>query len=131
MSLADRTNPEPRVWALEIPNQPYSTPNSREHWARKARKARDWRHATAMIARARKVPPCRRIRVALDLWPHDRRRRDADNLLLVLKWCLDGLRDAGVIEDDTSEYVTFSAPTIHEPLPSRIVTWVLTVEEIA
>ena len=39
--------------------------------------------------------------------PRDRLRRDQDNLVPTLKPCIDGLVDAGVIPDDTPEYVSW------------------------
>jgi crossover junction endodeoxyribonuclease RusA len=117
-----------RAWTLDLPHMDYSTPNSREHWAQKARKAREWRNATALLARQAKIPTCERITVSLELWPFDKRRRDPDNLLLVLKHCIDGLRDANVIADDTGDQVSFSTPVIHPPRPDRFVKWRLTVE---
>jgi Holliday junction resolvase RusA-like endonuclease len=116
---------------LDLPPTEYSTPNSRDHWAVKARHARAWRFNTSVLARDAKIPRCDRIRVALELWPRDNRRRDPDNLLLVLKHCLDGLRDAGVVDDDTGEYVEFRQPVIHPARDDRRVMWLLTVEEAA
>lgn len=118
-------------WKLLLPPNDYSTPNSREHWAKKARKAKQWRADTAILARAAHVPRCERVRVSLEFWPRDRRRRDPDNLLLALKWSIDGLRDANVIADDTGDQVTFTSPVIHPPRDDRETTWVLTIEEAA
>lgn len=118
------------TWQLELPNSPYYSGNSRMHWRKKAELIRTWRHASAMLARAMKIPHLERAVVSLDLWPHDRRRRDPDNLVPgVLKPAVDGLVDAGVVEDDAPEFVRLVMPVIHAPLPSRIVTWHLTVEE--
>lgn len=93
-------------WSLRLP---YSTPplslNDRRHWAAKARITREVRHATAVHAREQRIPRLEHARVQLLYIPRDKRRRDADNLVATLKPCLDGLRDAGVLEDDDASRV--------------------------
>jgi crossover junction endodeoxyribonuclease RusA len=120
-----------RSWVLDLPDEPYPTPNRSDHWAKKAGMARAWRHNTAILARHVLVPRCDKVHVTLDYWPPDRRRRDADNLLLVLKHCIDGLRTADVVEDDDPSHVTFAMPVIHEPRDDRRPKWLLTVSEDA
>lgn len=121
-----------RQWQLDLPPQPYSTPNSREHWARTAEKAKSWRTAARLLALEAKVPRLDRITVHLDYWPKDRRRRDRDNLVSgVLKHCLDGLVDAGVVPDDAPEYVDARMPVIHPPRDNRQPLWLLTISEPA
>ena len=119
-----------RSWELSLPNSPYYSANSRMHWRKKAEMVRVWRQASALLAMHQGVPHLERAVVSLQLWPHDKRRRDPDNLVPgVLKPAVDGLVDAGVLEDDAPEFVRLVMPVIHEPKPSRIVTWLLTVSE--
>lgn len=119
-----------RTYVLDLPAQHYSTPNSREHWARRAENAHAWRSAACLLAR--QAPALDRITVTLDYWPKDRRRRDRDNLVSgVLKHVLDGIVDAGVVPDDAPEYVDARMPVIHEPRDDRQAMWVLTVEAVA
>lgn len=120
-----------RSWVLDLPDQPYPTPNRNDHWAKKAEMARGWRHDTALLAREARIPRCDKVHVTLQFWPPDRRRRDADNLLLVLKHCIDGLRTAQVVEDDDPTHVTFAMPVIHSPRDDRQAMWLLTVEDAA
>lgn len=120
-----------RSWQLDLPDQPYPSLNGREHWAAKNRKAQAWRTATRLIAREANVPALDSITVRLDYWPKDRRRRDRDNLMAVVKHCIDGLRDAQVIVDDDADRVTFTAPTIHPPRDDRQPLWLLTITEAA
>lgn len=120
-----------RAWGIELPDQPYPSLNGREHWAVKNRKAQAWRSATRLLALEAKVPPLERISVRLDYWPKDKRRRDRDNLMGVVKHCIDGLRDAKVIVDDDADTVTFTAPTIHPPRADKQPTWLLTVTELS
>jgi len=93
---------------------PWETPpltaNQRLHWARKAKLTRTIRDAIAHLARD--VPYLDRAVVRLDWIVTDKRRRDEDNLFPTFKACVDGLVDADVVRDDTSEYVTREHPRI-------------------
>lgn len=120
-----------RSWVLDLPDQPYVSLNSRDHWAVKNRKAQAWRTATRLLALEAKVPPLASIAVRLDYWPKEHRQRDRDNLMAVVKHCIDGLRDAKVIVDDDATRVTFEAPAIHPPRDDRQPLWLLTVSEAA
>ncbi|MFM1964922.1 MAG: phage Tortellini [Actinomycetota bacterium] len=103
-------------WTIRLP---YSTPpltlNGRQHWATKARGVKEVRGTTATLARVLQIPACESIHVQLHYVPRDGRRRDADNLVGTLKPCIDGLVDAGVVPDDSPEYVTWSPPVIDAP----------------
>jgi crossover junction endodeoxyribonuclease RusA len=70
------------------------------------------RQDVATLCRVLHIPPCDAIHVQLIYVPRDRRRRDSDGLVATLKPCLDGIVDAGVVPDDSPEYVTWSAPII-------------------
>lgn len=116
------------TYVLDLPDQPFCTPNSRTHWAVRARCARDWRDTTAWLAKAKRIPPQDRIVVALTMQAKDRRRRDRDNLVSgVLKHCIDGLVDAGVVPDDSPEYVDARMPRIVTCPERSSHGWVLTV----
>jgi crossover junction endodeoxyribonuclease RusA len=57
-----------------------------------------------------------RIAVGLTYVPRDKRRRDPDNLVVPLfKALVDGIVDAGIVPDDTPEYVIRSMPVILPP----------------
>lgn len=51
--------------------------------------------------------------VTLHYRPRDNRRRDADNLVPTLKALCDGLVDAGLVPDDTPNYMHKHMPVIH------------------
>ena len=63
-------------------------------------KGRQYRSAVQALAAAQKWPKFgqSRVKVAIDAWMPDKRRRDLDNLL---KATLDALTHAGVWEDDS------------------------------
>jgi crossover junction endodeoxyribonuclease RusA len=110
---------EPR-WQIVLPWQaPPLSLNDRgqSRGAREKRSATiaEVRQAVCTMARAKGVPAMSAIHVRLHWRPAVKRRRDPDNLVATLKPCLDGLVDAGVVPDDTQEYVDWSRPMIHPP----------------
>ena len=95
-----------RTWTIELPaGMPLVSLNHREHWAARNRKARGLKDAAIALARQAKIPPLERIRVTVLFDPPDRRKRDHDNLWPVAKHLTDGLVIAGVVPNDTPEYV--------------------------
>lgn len=89
---------------LPLPDRVLS-PNSRAHWRQKARATKAYRGlAAAAAAAARGLTyeplPMRAAIVRATYRVADRRRRDRDNLLAMLKPVFDGLQDAGVVRDD-------------------------------
>lgn len=117
-----------RRWQLELPDAPILTPNSRAHWRRRQERAQVWRGNAADLAAHLEVPRFDRIRVTLDHWRKDRRRCDPDRNALVVKWCIDGLVDAGVVDDDNYVHVEAVVLRMHAPLEHRRPVWLLTVE---
>lgn len=84
----------------------------------KSKATREVRETACVLAKAANLkylsPP---VEVTLHYQPRDKRRRDADNLVAPLKALCDGLVDAGVVEDDTPEYMMKMMPVIHPPIP--------------
>ena len=104
-------------WTIRLP---YTTPpltlNGRMHWATKARITREVRGYVWGTSH-RDVPECDSIHVTLVYVPRDKRGRDRDNLVATLKPCIDGLVDAGIVPDDTPDFVSWEPPVIAEPDP--------------
>lgn len=79
-------------------------PNRVSHWTKKARAKKKQRQAAGMLAlphRPRSRDPIKTGNIECAFhWP-DKRRRDLDNALASMKSAIDGLRDAGLIEDDS------------------------------
>jgi hypothetical protein len=72
---------------------------------------------TAMVRAAarerfRTFPPVERVEVLMTWTVKDRRRRDAENPVATLKALCDGLVDAGIVPDDTPQYMTKHMPVI-------------------
>lgn len=122
------------VWWLGVPLTPSDilNLNHRTHWAVEARLKKQWRDTVHLMCRSAKIPPCGHILVALHYAPAMSRRRDPDNLVASLKPACDGIVDAGVIPDDTSEFVTRDMPVIEAPikLPDGYTRLALYIERI-
>lgn len=109
--------PVPRSWMLEFPpGTPVLSLNDRLHHMARHRLEKQLQNDSITLARHVKVPHCERIHVVLVLHPKRRGRRDLDNLSATLKPCIDGIRRAGVVEDDDSSRVTFEI-RVGEPSP--------------
>ena len=72
---------------------------------------------TAMVRRAAAeafagFPPVGRVEVTMTWTVKDRRRRDDENPVSTLKALCDGLVDAGVVPDDTHEFMVKNMPVI-------------------
>ena len=106
-----------RTWTTRISTftKPPLSLNDRTHWRVKAKygkEIRAWVREWATYT----VPACSVAEVEFHYTPRDRRRRDQDNLVPNLKHAIDGLVDAGVIPDDTPEYVRW---TVHIDPPDK------------
>lgn len=112
----------------------YSKPplslNDRMHWATRSRHAAALKQAAWAGAKAEHIPHLEAAVITLHYLPRDERRRDADNLFATLKPCVDGIRDAGVVSEDTHDVVT-PRVQIHAPLKGQPGRLWLTVEEVA
>jgi crossover junction endodeoxyribonuclease RusA len=106
-----------RTWEIRLPwDKPPASANDRDHWRVKARKVQNIRSVALLSTDDYDVRPCTRIAVELTYVPRDKRRRDPDNLVVPLfKALVDGIVDAGIVPDDTPEYVIRSMPQILPP----------------
>ncbi len=83
-------------------------PNSRVHWAVRARKAKNARTVAAWTAREAGIRPGdpdipQALKVTAVFSPPDNRRRDVDGMLSSIKSYLDGISDAIGIDDSKWE----------------------------
>lgn len=99
--------------------------NARTHWAVKAKQVREVRQAAASLTLAAQVPPLQHISVELHYRPRDKRRRDPLNLVAMLKPIEDGIVDAGIIPDDTPEYLTPVMPMIDMPNKDAAIYFII------
>ncbi len=90
--------------------RPPLSANDRMHWRRKAQLTSTVRSA-ARLAFANH-PPAPRVEVRMTWVVTTRHRRDADNTVPTLKAICDGLVDAGIVPDDTPEFMVKHMPVI-------------------
>lgn len=106
-------------WMLHLPWEknpaPMNRSGARGGWRATARQGSAVRDVAFTLARAH-IPRSGRIRVRLDWHVITRRVRDEDNLVRCMKHLVDGLRLAGVVDDDDRRYVLRDMPEIeHRP----------------
>ena len=77
------------------------SPNSRVHWARKARAAKAYKKACHVIAKASgvKIDWDGEVYFWINFYPPDKRERDDDNLIAAFKAGRDGMAEALGIDD--------------------------------
>lgn len=100
---------------MMIPREPPPSLNQmqRMHWARRKQIRDLWAEEIAVAAMEAGRPRFRRAQILLRLFYRTNRRRDLDNAIGgPAKVILDGLKDAGVIEDDNVRAVRLMPPVI-------------------
>lgn len=98
------------ILPLELERPPL-TANQRMHWRQKAEITRAVRQL-GYIAVLDLPKNQARISVGLTWVVKDARRRDVDNIVPTLKALCDGIVDAGVVPDDTPEFMVKTMPEI-------------------
>lgn len=93
-------------------SKPPLSMNDRLHHHVKARIVADIRAAGCWLAREQHIPHLEHVTVSMVWTVPDRKRRDDENPVATLKPFCDGLVDAGIVPDDTPEYMTKLMPTI-------------------
>ncbi len=133
ITLEDLDPPAARtVYDLDVPTHrglPPLNANQRLHWRAQRPLVRLVRDTVEWRARAANIPACQRITVGLHYQPGDNRRRDASNLMPTQKPAVDALVRAGIVPDDTAEYVTELMPTIHNGPGERRLWLRIVIEE--
>lgn len=100
-------------WTIRLPWQrPPLSLNDRSHWRTKAAMTAEVRQTTKLLLRGGGWEPADRVAIILTYYPADNRRRDRTNIVATYKACVDGCVDAGVIPDDTPEYLDEHMPVI-------------------
>ena len=94
------------------------TANQRLHHHKRAELTRNWRLRTAILAR--KCQPIPHAHVTYWLHATTNRRRDVGNYYPTVKACLDGVVDAGVLDDDSDAYVVGPDPRAGEKSPGGL-----------
>lgn len=101
-------------WILRFGDLPYPSLNTRRQKVADGPQIKAWRQAGWAAAKEAKVPRLRPGAVVqMHFYPGDNRHRDRINLALVHKAVVDGVVEAGVLPDDSPEYVDERMPVIH------------------
>lgn len=120
------------AWTIRLPfdTPPMSSNDQRRaHWSEQARAKEQVTSSVAWLCKQQKIPKLITVRVCVTWFPKDRRRRDADSLGPLLKGCLDGMVLAGVLADDSHQFVPFVAMgLVPDPADPRIE---LNITEVA
>jgi len=109
---------------------PVNVANARLHWAAKHREHEAWKTRALLGDRNLRWrrSPLAKVSVAAVLYIGSK-AMDDDNAVARLKWCLDFLKERGIIVDDSREHVRLEGIPDQRPgTPRRIV---LTVREVA
>ncbi|MFF4409890.1 hypothetical protein [Streptomyces sp. NPDC001404] len=92
-----------RSWRIELPaGLTLMTSNERLHHYQRSDRTRALRHAARLATLQARIPRLERAYIACYLRPVDRRRRDPGNWYPSAKALVDGLVDAGVLDDDNA-----------------------------
>lgn len=104
-------------WRLEHRARPWTTNHERRlHHLARARLVAEWRQAFAVLVREAQLPRLERAVVtASQLLANAKSRPDVGACLPAVKAAVDGLVDAGVLEDDDPDHLLelrFTAPAV-------------------
>ena len=105
-----------RELKITLDHLPYPelNPNSRVHWAVKARAVKASREEVGWLAKHywKDKEPMVKARISYEFMVKDRRKRDIDNLVAACKPFADGLIDAGVIFYDDSQHLEYGVSSV-------------------
>jgi len=106
-STSDRPAKALAQLALDVPRPWLLNANVKLHWRRRGERAA-WLRAAARAHASQlrmRAPLEGKVRCeVLIAWP-DRRRRDVHNVMPTVKPCIDGIVDAGVLQDDSDRHL--------------------------
>lgn len=101
------------TWTIVLPySKPPLSLNDRRVWQAKWRADQAVKTTVWLMLRPQHIPPLARCSVQLEYQPRDDRRRDTDNLLGTGKVIYDSVVQAGIVPDDTPQYMAKPEPRI-------------------
>ena len=123
-----------RQLVITIEHLPYVelNPNSREHWAVKARAVKASREEIGWLAKEQwhDDEPMMKARISYDFQVKNKRNRDLDNLLAMCKPWQDGLIDAGVLFYDDAKHLEIGHPKVMQGDAEQSIVTLEEIEEI-
>lgn len=121
---------EYRSWLIEIPGRPAVLNTDRaRHWTFAASSTKQTRTDAAWLAKQQRIPHLDAVAVIARPIYRDRRTSDVGAVFPAVKAAIDGLRDAGVLDDDDPTIVvqlTFDAPLLGQGRDALEIT----IEEV-
>ena len=105
-------------------------PNSRVHWTKSAEAKREARALAKARAcqQVRPNPSFEKAHITVTFVAKDRRPHDLDNLFAGMKSYVDGLRDAGIIVNDTASRISYTPKYVYERGPEN--NTIIEIQEI-
>lgn len=93
-------------YRLEFNQRPWTTNAERagNRWER-ASLTKTWRHAFELLAKSEKIPPMAWISVTVEPYQKNGRLQDVGACNPAVKAAIDGIVDAGILPDDSSQFV--------------------------
>lgn len=120
---------QPRQWVIAIPpGTVLLNLNNRMHWAKQNRIKQNLKNIAHQLAVIQRIPHIERAHVSGLLHQPDRRKRDPHNWALTYKEAVDGIVAAGVLTDDSSEYLIDGG--IQDGDPARMLSFSLVITEV-
>ena len=117
------------AYDLKLPaGEDWINANERAHWASKAKRTRYWRDRAAWIAKRAGIPHMERAHITVTVHKTTNRRYDPANLAPTAKAIVDGLVDAGVLDDDDKTRVI--GPDMRAGEKSDVRQLVVTIEPL-
>lgn len=110
-----------RRWELKLPHTaPPLSLNHRRHWSNDHRIRVQLMADVHWLLKGAKVPALDYAAIWLEWTPALPRRRDTDNLEPTRKAVIDAIVRAGLLPDDTREFVARPENVIHPPNPRHV-----------
>lgn len=124
----------PRQWFLRVPaplkqgRPDWLNSNDRRNRYEQANLVKVWRHQAHLSAREHRLPKgIDRVRVDVVVhYPNTSRKRDAHNVAPTIKACLDGIKDAGFVQDDNDKHIALVTIRAGETLTRPCLSITLT-----
>lgn len=107
--------PDARTWTVVLPPLELLNANHRLHRMQAAKLTSDIREAAGWCTRAAKVPHLKRARIVAEVRFWDARKRDPANWAPSAKAGVDGVVDAGVLDDDDDRHLDGPDMRLGEP----------------
>lgn len=104
--LCQADEKEQIFYRLEFNQRPWTTNAERagNRWER-ASLTKTWRHAFELLAKSEKIPPMAWISVTVEPYQKNGRLQDVGACNPAVKAAIDGIVDAGILPDDSSQFV--------------------------